>query len=75
MLTYNSDKANSLDTDQKERLHHGILERINTVFDLRAKTKSPISQSDTLGFRPNIKKFLDLFTSYFRQVDSECKHS
>ena len=34
MLTYNSDKANSLDTDQKERLHHGILERINTVFDL-----------------------------------------
>ena len=34
MLAYNSDKANSLDTDKKERLHHGILERINTVFDL-----------------------------------------
>ena len=34
MLPYNSAKANSLDTDQKERSHHGILERMNTVFDL-----------------------------------------
>ena len=34
MLTYNLDTANSLDADQKERLHQGIFERINTVFDL-----------------------------------------
>ena len=65
MLTYNSNKANSLDTDQKERIHHGI----------RVKRKYPSLRMTFLDLEPKLKKFLDLFTSYFWQVDNECEHS
>ena len=35
------------------------------MFDLRAKTKSPISQSDTLGFDPKSKSFRFIYIIFF----------